>query len=105
MGGDTEPRKPVHRTTTDSRPGESLHYGERSSLVRNRMREICTSGSVRGGDGNIPTYSASGDRGGRCRPCAEPHVGVGTPVLRPHRLNPDGAGLIAFVLSIPATRP
>ncbi len=23
------------------------------------MREICTSGSVRGGDGNIPTYSAS----------------------------------------------
>ena len=22
------------------------------------MREICTSGSVRGGDGNIPTYSA-----------------------------------------------
>jgi len=26
--------------------------------VKNRMREICTSGSVRGGDGNIPTYSA-----------------------------------------------
>ena len=24
------------------------------------MREICTSGSVRGGDGNIPTYSAQG---------------------------------------------
>lgn len=22
------------------------------------MREICTSGSVRGGDGNIPAYSA-----------------------------------------------
>jgi hypothetical protein len=22
------------------------------------MREICTSGSVRGGDGNVPTYSA-----------------------------------------------
>jgi len=26
--------------------------------VKNRMQEICTSGSVRGGDGNIPTYSA-----------------------------------------------
>src|SRR5690606_14842112 len=23
-----------------------------------RMREICSSGSVRGGDGNVPTYSA-----------------------------------------------
>ena len=26
--------------------------------MKNRMREICTSGSVRGGDGNVPTYSA-----------------------------------------------
>jgi hypothetical protein len=26
--------------------------------VKNRMREICTSGSVRGEDGNILTYSA-----------------------------------------------
>jgi hypothetical protein len=26
--------------------------------VKNRMREICTSGSVRGGGGNVPTYSA-----------------------------------------------
>src|SRR3954465_15908028 len=36
----------------------SLHRRERSSLLKNRMREICTSGSVRGGDGNIPAYSA-----------------------------------------------
>jgi hypothetical protein len=28
--------------------------------VKNRMREICTSGSVRGGGGDIPTYSALG---------------------------------------------
>jgi hypothetical protein len=28
--------------------------------VKTRMRETCTSGSVRGGDGNIPTYSALG---------------------------------------------
>jgi hypothetical protein len=31
---------------------------QRNSPVKNRMRETCTSGSVRGGDGNIPTYSA-----------------------------------------------
>src|SRR4051812_48184881 len=36
----------------------SLHRREQSSLLKNRMREICTSGSVRGGDGNIPAYSA-----------------------------------------------
>ena len=26
--------------------------------MKNRMREICTSGSVRDGDGNVPIYSA-----------------------------------------------
>src|SRR5205085_1799235 len=36
----------------------SLHRREQSSLLKNRMREICTSGSVRGGDGTIPAYSA-----------------------------------------------
>src|SRR3954453_19493921 len=46
----------------------SLHRRERSSLLKNRMREICTSGSVRGGDGNIPAYSAQ--------------HGVGPPVMR-----------------------
>jgi hypothetical protein len=30
------------------------------------MRESCTSGSVRGGDGNVPTYSAI-DLPGRCQ--------------------------------------
>ena len=33
---------------------------ERSLRVKNRMRVIRTSGSVRGGDGNIPAYSARG---------------------------------------------
>ena len=28
--------------------------------MKNRMRETCKSGSVRGGDGDIPTYSALG---------------------------------------------
>src|SRR5580704_896050 len=42
-----------------------LRRRERISLVKNRMRESCTSGSVRGGDGNVPTYSAAllADRG------------------------------------------
>src|SRR5208337_2741975 len=70
-GGDFGLREPVHETTTDSRTGEDegvsrqashgrrhLRHRERNSLVKNRMRETCTSGSVRGGDGNIPTYSA-----------------------------------------------
>ena len=35
-----------------------LHRRERNSLVKNRMRESCSSGSVRGGGGNVPTYSA-----------------------------------------------
>ena len=35
-----------------------LRRRERTSLVRNRMREIRTSGTVRGGAGNDPTYSA-----------------------------------------------
>ena len=30
--------------------------------MKNRMREPCTSGSVRGGAGDIPTYSAAGGR-------------------------------------------
>jgi hypothetical protein len=39
--------------------------------VKNRMREICTSGSARDGDGNVPIYSALGpaqrcQEGGEC---------------------------------------
>jgi hypothetical protein len=34
---------------------------ERSSSMKNRKREICTSGSVRGEGGNLLTYSA-GDK-------------------------------------------
>src|SRR3954463_1594147 len=32
---------------------------------------------------------ASGDRGGGCRPCSEPHAGAGTPGVRPHRMTPN----------------
>ena len=35
-----------------------MPYRERSLRVKNRMRVIRSSGSVRGGDGNIPAYSA-----------------------------------------------
>src|SRR6516165_626853 len=36
-----------------------LHHRERSSSMKNRKREICTSGSVRDEGGNILIYSAS----------------------------------------------
>jgi hypothetical protein len=35
-------------------------FRERSLRVKNRMRVIRSSGSVRGGAGNIPVYSAKG---------------------------------------------
>src|SRR6516162_3483954 len=54
---------PLQRTagpapTAPSQDPPWLRHRERISLVKNRMREICTSGSVRGEDGNILTYSA-----------------------------------------------
>src|SRR3954464_1559596 len=54
--------------------GRALRRRERSSLLKNRMREICTSGSVRGGDGNIPAYSAGClcDRAGRTTGLVKP---------------------------------
>src|SRR3954465_5488464 len=59
------PRPASHgrRHSTDDRQIQdrpSLRRREQSSLLKNRMREIRTSGSVRGGDGNIPAYSAQG---------------------------------------------
>jgi hypothetical protein len=62
-------RPPSAATGQDHPP---LHQMERSSLVRNRMREFCTSGTVRGEDGNILTYSASSTRTGPCRSRNEP---------------------------------
>ncbi len=59
------PMEPVHCTPKASpsagspyRP--SLYRRERSSPVKNRKRENCTSGSVRDEDGNILIYSAEG---------------------------------------------
>ena len=51
------PHAPPSASRSDRPP---LHRRERSSLVKNGKREICTSGSVRGRGGNIPTYSAQG---------------------------------------------
>src|SRR5208283_1337197 len=48
----------VSRQTSHGR--RPLRQRERNSPVKNRMRESCTSGSARGGDGDIPTYSALG---------------------------------------------
>src|SRR5271166_6582808 len=53
-----DPPAPSASTGADRSP--ALRQRERNSPVKNRMRETCTSGSVRGGDGNIPTYSAFG---------------------------------------------
>src|SRR5208283_5352859 len=54
---------PLQRTagpapTASSPDPPRIRRSERNSPVKNRMRETCTSGSVRGGDGDIPTYSA-----------------------------------------------
>src|SRR5271166_720760 len=56
---------PLQRTAGPAPTGSSqdpprIRRSERNSPVKNRMRETCTSGSVRGGDGDIPTYSALG---------------------------------------------
>src|SRR4051812_28285525 len=48
--------------------------------------------------------SASGDRGGGCRPHPQPHAGAGTPGVRPHRVTPARAGLSASTPSIRATK-
>jgi hypothetical protein len=49
------PRPPSAAIGQDHPPP---HQMERSSPVRNRMLELGTSGTVRGEDGNILTYSA-----------------------------------------------
>src|ERR1700746_1970273 len=51
-------RAPGTAPTAFSQDPPWLRRRERISLVKNRMREICTSGSVRDGDGNAPIYSA-----------------------------------------------
>src|SRR5215470_6630071 len=55
MGSVQRPPEAAPSTNSADRP--PLHRCERSSPVKNRMREICTSGTVRGGGGNILTYS------------------------------------------------
>src|SRR5262249_54969134 len=57
------PMGPLQRTsgpapTASSQDPPRLRRCKRTSLVKNRMREIRTSGSVRGGAGNDPIYSA-----------------------------------------------
>src|SRR5277367_606929 len=46
------------------RDGVNDNIRERNSSMKNRKREYCTSGSVRGEGGNILTYSAASQRGG-----------------------------------------
>src|SRR5260370_37378083 len=51
-------RTPGTASTAFSQDPPGLRRRERISLVKNRMPEICTSGSARDGDGNVPIYSA-----------------------------------------------
>src|SRR5262252_7528358 len=44
---------------------------ERNSPAKNRMREICTSGTARGEGGNILTYSAKCLYSKKSQPCAD----------------------------------
>jgi hypothetical protein len=60
------PPKAASAASTPDRP--SLRRSERSSPMKNRMPEIGAYGSVRGGYGNILTYSASQD-------CQDPSKG------------------------------
>src|SRR5579863_5980758 len=58
------------RGTASARSSHATHFPqprsftgtppEQNSPAKNRMREICTSGTVRGEGGNILTYSAAG---------------------------------------------
>ena len=47
---------------------------------------------------------ALGDRGGRCRPCAQPHARLGTPKLRPRRLIPNAGRVDASAPLVHAPR-
>jgi hypothetical protein len=65
---ESAPLEPVHYTAkaassagSPNRP--SVHLREQNSSMKNRKREICTSGTVRDEDGNILIYSATGQCG------------------------------------------
>jgi hypothetical protein len=53
-----------------------LHQPERISLVRNRMREICASGSVGGEGGNALAYPAMSCRTQQLSTTAEADLGT-----------------------------
>ena len=52
-------RSPLAASAPGSPDHPSLHHCEQSSPVKNRMPELGTSGTVRGGGGNALTYSES----------------------------------------------
>jgi hypothetical protein len=50
-----------------------------------------------------PIEAVSGHQGGRRCPCAQPHVGAGTPELCPDRLIPDGVTVYCSYWPDPCT--
>ena len=94
------PPSPAHRR---ARP-EGLAEGVRVHKAcpgRGRDREVEAGDRRRAA---LAHGRASGDRGGGRRPCPQPHAGAGTPELRPHRLTPDGVGVVAPTPLIHAPR-
>ena len=80
---ESAPLEPIHRAPKASPPAgspdrPSLHLRERSSSVKNRKRETCTSGTVRDEDGNILICSARHDVTihGLMRPASESRQGT-----------------------------
>src|SRR5271166_5186893 len=61
-------RNPETPSTASSQDCPRICRRERISLVKNRMQEICTSGSVRDADGNVPIYSAKSAETGEAHP-------------------------------------
>src|SRR5215475_14590157 len=55
---DTHARNPATPPAASGQGRPSIRCCEQSSPVRNRMHESCSYGTVRGGAGNDPTYSA-----------------------------------------------
>src|SRR5260370_11355911 len=97
-------RTPGTASTAISQDHRWLRCCERISRVKNRMREICTSGSVRGGGGNVPTYSAFGVVNRR-QITPERRWFMKMPVRREEGLLVSGEGLLQVVQKQPPKHP
>src|SRR5215213_2195138 len=93
---------PCSRDTLSHAPGSSTSTPrrERSSGARNRMREIRSSGSVRGGVGNDPAYSAERELDLTRRPVLEQALEAGVAVHLQHALKLGQVGCRVLALAV-----